>query len=138
MKTKESSNGKWTVCAVVVGLALVFAIKSIGGPTSYAPVATTKDFKSVMADMKAEKSVIMKRQMDLLAERYDLRNMSARDVKMSGGKAVQKDVRVKLPEGMTWQELAGMTPDQIRQSGVLPKGFLPLPHPNHPPPLGSK
>ena len=132
MKTQESSNGKWILPAVVAGLALVFVLKSIGGPTSYAPVATTKDFKSVMADMKAEKSAIMKRQMALLAERYDLKNMPARDVKMSGGKAVQKGVRVKLPKGVTWQELAAMTPDQIRQSGQFPKGFLPLPHPNHP------
>ena len=61
MKTKKASSGKWIAYAVVVGLALVFAFKSVGGPTGYAPVATTKDFESVMASMKAEKSAIMKR-----------------------------------------------------------------------------
>jgi len=76
------------------------------------PYHETEDFESVMANMKAEKPAIMKRQMALLAERYDLSNMPARDVKMSGGKAVQEGVRVKLPRGMTWQELAAMTPEQ--------------------------
>ena len=132
MKTRKSSNSKWIVCALVVGLALVFVLKSTGGPTSYAPVANTKDFKSVMASMKAEKSAVMKRQMALLAQRYDLKNMPARDVRMSGGKAIQKGVRVKLPKNMTWQKLADMTPEQTRKSGLFPKGFLPLPHPNHP------
>lgn len=51
---------------------------------------------------------------------------------MSRGKAVQGGVRVKLPSGVTWDKLAGMTPDEIRQKKLFPAGFLPLPHPNHP------
>src|SRR5512135_414539 len=35
---------------------------------------------------------------------------------------------VALPQGVTWEMLAGMSPDQIRQRGVFPLGFLPLPH----------
>jgi cytochrome c peroxidase len=50
---------------------------------------------------------------------------------MSRGKAVQAGVRVKLPGGVTWEKLAEMTPDVIREKGLFPKGFLPLPHPNH-------
>jgi cytochrome c peroxidase len=37
----------------------------------------------------------------------------------------------KLPEGVTWEQLAGMTSDDIRAKGLFPKGFLPLPHPKH-------
>ena len=48
----------------------------------------------------------MKRQVDLLAERYDLANRAATGVTMSRGKAVQEGVRVKLPAGMTWEQLA--------------------------------
>jgi cytochrome c peroxidase len=33
---------------------------------------------------------------------------------------------------MTWERLANMTPQQIRDGGYWPDGFLPLPHPNHP------
>jgi cytochrome c peroxidase len=52
---------------------------------------------------------------------------------MSKGKAVQEGVRVKLPQGVkSWQDLANMRPDDIRDKGVWPNGFLPLPHPNHP------
>jgi cytochrome c peroxidase len=48
---------------------------------------------------------------------------------MSGGrKPVQGGVRVKLPPGVTWDSLAQMSPDEIRARGLLPKGFLPLPH----------
>jgi cytochrome c peroxidase len=48
---------------------------------------------------------------------------------MSGGrKPVQAGVRVKLPAGVTWDDLAPMTPDQIRERGLFPSGFLPLPH----------
>ena len=42
-------------------------------------------------------------------------------------------MRVKLPVGVqSWQDLAAMTPEEIRQKGLWPEGFLPLPHPNHP------
>ncbi|MEK7756133.1 MAG: cytochrome B6, partial [Planctomycetota bacterium] len=37
-----------------------------------------------------------------------------------------------LPPDMSWEKLAAMTPEEIRDKGLFPKGFLPLPHPNHP------
>lgn len=48
---------------------------------------------------------------------------------MSRGKAVKGGVRVKLPQGMTWESLANMSPDEIRTKNLFPKGFYPLPHP---------
>ena len=33
---------------------------------------------------------------------------------------------------MSWEKLASMSPADIKKQGVFPKGFLPLPHPNHP------
>jgi cytochrome c peroxidase len=85
-----------------------------------------------MARMKAAKPEVMKRQMDLLNRRYDLSNRPTKGVMMSGGtKAVQKGVRVKLPKGMTWQKLAKMTPEKVREKDLWPIGLLPLPHPNH-------
>jgi len=120
------------LCIVAVALAFGHARGADPKPTSYAPVAITEDFATTMARMKAAKAGIMKRQMDLLDERYDLADRSARGVTMSRGKPVQEGVRAKLPAGMTWQKLGEMTPEQIRDGGVFPKGFLPLPHPNHP------
>ncbi|MFA5584860.1 MAG: hypothetical protein WDA09_11670, partial [Bacteriovoracaceae bacterium] len=98
---------------------------------SYAPVVMKEDFETVMKRMMKEKSTVMKRQMKLLEERYDLSDNPEKSVRMTRGKAIQKGVRVKLPKGMTWEKLSEMTPEEIREKGLFPKGFLPLPHPHH-------
>ncbi len=100
--------------------------------TSYIPVAITEDFATIMKTMAAEKDEIMERQMKLLNERYDLADRPAKGVTMSGGKPVQEGVRVRLPRGMTWEKLAAMSPEEIRKKDLFPRGFMPLPHPNHP------
>jgi len=123
---------KIVVMGAAVLAALVLSGRYVGAKeTSYAPVVITEEFDSVVARMKAAKPDVMKRQMELLNARYDLSDRPARGVTMSRGKPVQAGVRAKLPAGMTWQRLAEMAPDQIRRKGLFPKGFLPLPHPNH-------
>jgi cytochrome c peroxidase len=100
--------------------------------SSYSPVVITEPFDSIMARMKAAKPEVMKRQMDLLNQRYDLSDRPAKGVTMSRGKPIQEGVRVKLPQGMTWEKLAEMTPEAILEKDLWPSGFYPLPHPNHP------
>ncbi|HLP47348.1 MAG TPA: cytochrome B6, partial [Candidatus Kapabacteria bacterium] len=100
--------------------------------TSYSPVVMKEDFASTVARMSAEKPGIVRKQMDLLNERYDLSNRPSRGVTMTKGKSIQEGVRVKLSKGVTWEQLAGMRPEEIRERGLFPAGFLPLPHPNHP------
>ncbi|MEX2139854.1 MAG: cytochrome B6 [Pirellulales bacterium] len=100
--------------------------------TSNLPVLVKEDFDTVMKRMKAEKPAIMDRQKKLLSERYDLADRPAKGVKMARGKPVQEGVRAKLPRGTTWDDLAKMSPEDIREKGAFPAGFLPLPHPNHP------
>ena len=82
--------------------------------------------------MIAEKPEITKRQMELLNERYDLGDHPAKGVSMSRGKAVQEGVRIRLSNNMTWEKLSAMSPDEIREKGLFPAGFFPLPFPNHP------
>jgi cytochrome c peroxidase len=82
--------------------------------------------------MSGAKAEVMARQKSLLADRYDLGNRPSGDATMFRGKAVQGGVRAKLPAGVTWESLGSMTPDQIRDRGAWPLGFLPLPHANHP------
>ena len=89
------------------------------------------DFPAVMAKMQAAKPDIQKKHATLLETRYDLAD-KASDAKMTRGKPVQQGARAKLPEGQTWAKLAGMTPEEIREKGLFPAGYLPLPHPNHP------
>ena len=97
---------------------------------TYMPVLT-QDFQTVFESDVAEKEAVMERQQSLLEERYDLGDNPS-DVMMTGGrKAVQAGVRVRLPEGMTWDELNAMSPEEIREQDLFPKGFMPLPHAKH-------
>jgi len=89
-------------------------------------------FQQTFAKMSKEKSGIMAAARAHLADRYDLSDKPASGVTMSRGKAVQEGVRVKLSAGLTWQQLASMTPDEVRRKNAWPLGFMPLPHPNHP------
>src|SRR5688500_5897816 len=100
--------------------------------TSFAPVVLEEPFEAVRQRMTAAKAGIQAKHNALLAERYDLSNRPAGDATMFNGKAVQGGVRAKLPPGVTWESLAGMTPELIRERNAFPLGFLPLPHPNHP------
>lgn len=99
--------------------------------SSYAPVVITESFETVLERKKAEKKQFRKRQMDLLEERYDLKNRPSREATMSKGKPLQEGVRVKLPQGASWQKLASMSPEEIKEKDLFPAGFYPLPHPHH-------
>ena len=99
--------------------------------TSYMPVDITEPFASIMARMTAAKPNIQRAHSDLLTERYDLADRAAQGVTMLRGKPVQGGVRIKLRAGTTWEDLAALNPDQIRDRDLFPRGFLPLPHPNH-------
>jgi cytochrome c peroxidase len=120
---------------VVAGLFAFFnpgyAQEEQRGKTSYMKVDYTEPFASIMARMKAEKPEVEKEHSAVLNERYDLSDRPARGVTMDRGKPVQEGVRVKLPAGMTWEKLAAMSPEQIREQNLYPKGFYPLPHPKH-------
>jgi cytochrome c peroxidase len=100
--------------------------------SSFMPVVPQEDFQAVMNRMAAAKAGVNSRHQTLLAERYDLANRAAGDATMFRGKAVQGGVRAKLPAGVSWESLATLTPEQVRERGAFPLGFLPLPHPNHP------
>jgi len=101
------------------------------GKTSYLPVAQTEKFADVMRRMTADKAKIMNRQQTLLSQRYDLANRPVQGVTMFHGKPIQGGVRAKLANGVNWDQLGAMAPDEIRKRNLFPAGFLPLPHPHH-------
>jgi cytochrome c peroxidase len=137
-----------TLCAaLVIGAAFTAAPVTVSGKptektpnvqavpqkgTSYAPVDLKEDIADVIVRMKAAKSEVLKRQMDVLKQRYDLANRPSKDVTMSRGKPIQEGIRVTLPQGLSWEKLEAMSPEEIREKDVFPAGFFPLPHPNHP------
>ncbi|MEK7241925.1 MAG: cytochrome B6 [Planctomycetota bacterium] len=133
----KQSRPKYRVLqlAILITLSFVLNLGYAQEPekkgSSYAPVVIKEDFATIMARMKTARPEVMKRHLDLLNERYDLSDRPAKDVTMSRGKSIQEGVRVKLPKDATWEKLAAISPEEIREKDLFPAGFLPLPHPNH-------
>jgi cytochrome c peroxidase len=97
-----------------------------------APVLLGKGtLRDVMAKDKADKPGVMERHKKLLEERYDLAPKADPNAKMTRGKPVPVGPTARLADGMTWDKLASTSPDDIREKGLFPRGYLPLPHPKH-------
>lgn len=118
---------------MVLALSGVAVGQQAGSPaSSYLPVVVAENPAAIQRRMEAAKPEIMRRQLELLRDRYDLADRPAAGVAMSRGKPVQEGVRARLPAGVGWDQLGSMTPDEIRDRDLYPKGFMPLSHPNHP------
>ena len=100
-----------------------------GPPPEPPPPLGMGDFDALREQLIAEKPAVMARQRELLELRYDLSDRTEPGLFMTGGKPVQVGVRVRLPAGVTWDQLGAMTSDQIRDADLFPLGFMPLPHP---------
>src|SRR6202008_602557 len=117
--------------SVIVGFGFAYAQQGPRGKSSYMPIDITEPFSAIFARLSAQKPEVTREHMALLNERYDLSDRPAAGVTMDRTKPVQEGVRVKLPAGKTWESLAGMTREQIRDRNLFPQGSLPLPHPKH-------
>jgi cytochrome c peroxidase len=117
-----------SVFAATLAFAYVAGADPLPPDTTYRPLPTVP-FEVVKKNDETAKPKVMARQRSLLEQRYDLSNRPMQGIKMSGGhKAIQDGVRVRLPSGTSWDQLAQMTPEQVRERDLLPQGFLPLPH----------
>lgn len=112
----------WLISALPTTVVVCFALTAS---------AADEDFSSLTKRLQAGKPEFEQRQQALLVERYDLADHPSKSTSMSRGKAVQDGVRVKLPKGMSWEKLATLSPDEIKEKQLWPAGFLPLPHPHH-------
>src|SRR4051812_41556283 len=95
------------------------------GKTSYDQVSPALvgqvSFEEMMAKDKEAKPAIMARQKALLEERYDLTARPHDTIKMTRGKPIPVGPTAKLSDGMTFEKLAEMISDDIRDKGVFPK-----------------
>ncbi len=98
---------------------------------TYMPVVIDEPFSETMESDIEQKSKFMQRQQALYEQRYDMSDKPSEAMMAGGCKAVQQGVRVKLPQGVTWEELAKMTPEEIKERDLFPMGFRPLPHTKH-------
>jgi cytochrome c peroxidase len=120
-------------CAAAFAAALPSTASAQKPPeTSYSPVVMEKSFDEIRGDYIKLKPKVERAQRELLERRYDLSNKGSAEVTMSRGKQIQTGVRTRLPQGIgSWEELAQLSPEEIRQRKLWPAGFLPLPHPHH-------
>ncbi len=131
----KGSTIRWPAVLGALGAAALVAsalVMHAAPPDPATPSSSATAFAETMKKMSEARPGIMKASAQFLAERYDLSDRPAKGVTMSRGKAVQEGVRAKLPSGVTWDQLAAMSPAEVKAKNLWPAGFLPLPHPNHP------
>jgi cytochrome c peroxidase len=83
--------------------------------------------EEIMAKETAGKGKVMEMQKTLLERRYNLTPRLDPEVKMSRGKPLCVGPTVRLPQGKTLEQIAAMTPEEIKKQGLFP--YPPLPHP---------
>jgi cytochrome c peroxidase len=96
--------------------------------SSYTPVVE-EPFDVVLRRDKVAKPEVMAEHKNLLERRYDLSERVDSNVRMTRGKPIPVGPTAKLKSGVTWDQLARMSPDEIRDRDLFP--YLPLPHINH-------
>jgi hypothetical protein len=106
---------------VILSFGFAYAQQGPRGKSSYMEVEITEPFSAIFARLSGQKPEVTREHMALLNERYDLSNRPAAGVTMDRTKPVQEGVRVKLPAGKTWEALAAMSPEQIREQNAFPR-----------------
>jgi cytochrome c peroxidase len=105
-----------------------FSYDVFGAPPGQSPA---KISEQVMAKDIADKDQVMAKQARLLKERYRLDCKTHPGVLMTKGKPQPIGPTVQLREGMSFDKLSGMTPEEIRKQKAFPAGFMRLPHVKH-------
>jgi cytochrome c peroxidase len=98
---------------------------------TYMPVVIKESFEQIRQRDMETKDRYMQRQKELLERRYDLGDYPSSTMMSAGRKPVQKGVRVKLHGGVSWDKLAQMSSEKIKEKDLFPMGFRPLPHARH-------
>jgi cytochrome c peroxidase len=86
-------------------------------------------FEEVMSKESAQRADVMAAQRKLLESRYDLTPTLDPHAKMSRGKPLCVGPTARLAEGMTFERLAELGPEEIKAKGLFP--YPSLPHPLH-------
>jgi hypothetical protein len=81
----------------------------------------------IMQQLIAAKPGVMDAQQKLLEHRYNLQPKFDSEAKMSRGKPLAVGPTARLAQGVTWQQLAEISPDEISNQDTFP--YPSLPHP---------
>jgi cytochrome c peroxidase len=88
-----------------------------------------QSFDETMKADVADKPKVMAAQRKLLETRYVLAPKLDPEAKMSRGKPLAVGPTARRASGLTWEDLAKLSPEDIKRRGVFP--YPPLPHPKH-------
>lgn len=83
--------------------------------------------EEIMKKEIADKPKVMEAQRQLLERRYRLQPNLDPVAKMSRGKPLAVGPAVRLPEGMSWEDLEALGPEEVKKRGIFP--YPSLPHP---------
>ncbi len=118
------------ICILMVAGATTAVVYAQQGKvvSSYGPTNQDVTFDQIKAARMAVKADRAEQHMQLLNSRYDLSKKGTTDSVMSGGKPLPVGPTAKL-QGVTWEQLGRMTPEQIKEKGIFP--YKPLPFADH-------
>jgi cytochrome c peroxidase len=109
-------------------LALITAVGAQQKPRAAGATDITADTPSAGGKPLPNRDEVAKRQRALLEKRYDLSGRTHPTITMSGGrKKIPVGPTARLPQGVTWDQLGEMTPEQMRERDLFP--YTPLHHP---------
>lgn len=127
-KSKRTKMLAIVVFVVMSAAAMFISPRARAQKSSFGGVVE-EPFAVVLKRDKEAKSRVMAEHQKMLEARYDLSRRVDANVTMTRGKPIPVGPTARL-KSATWEQLAKMTPEEIRDKGVFP--YLPLPHIAHP------
>ncbi|MGD9852818.1 MAG: cytochrome B6 [Nitrospirales bacterium] len=107
-------------------------IHTFGGrtPSSFSfDLSPDEPFDTVLERESQQRPSVQELQQQLLQQRYNLTPRFVDGETMTRGKPIPQGPTARLPAGLTWDQFANMTPEEIKSGKLFP--YLPLPHPLH-------
>lgn len=100
--------------------------------SDYSSVDDVEEFAGFCRDCCDKKPKVMAEREKYMRRRYDLSGRVRKDVTMTRSKPVPLGPVVRLPAGVkSWEELAALSPREVRVRDLFPEGMRPLSHPLH-------
>lgn len=100
------------------------------GHTAFASVDDVENFVEFYRQCLDMKPKVMAERQKYMQRRYDFSGKVRKDATMTRRKPVPLGPAVRRPQGIkTWEELAALSPREIRERDLFPEGFRPLSHP---------
>jgi cytochrome c peroxidase len=102
------------------------------GRTSLSSIEDVGTFDHFYQMCAANKAKVNAQRAQYMARRYHFTGKVTRDVIMTRGKPLPIGPVTRLPEGIaSWEQLANLSPEEVRKRDLFPLGFRPLSHPLH-------